>query len=193
MKHRTKSIVFLASLPIQRCPLSFYIIICNRPERNGTAMTNFLLKGIACRDIGQKQGILKGEVSLYHWTPVWLVWNQLYDNWQFLFFFAKQANPNQSNRGIGCIRGVAFHSPLRSAPLSSVERCWLGTNGQSRTTMPKWSSCLTTRSAPLRGHPRSDVDLLKHEISILKGFSIFLRTRQQFQTAMSKWSQGNGE
>jgi len=25
------------------------------------------------------QGILKGEVSLYHWPPVWLVWNQLYD------------------------------------------------------------------------------------------------------------------
>jgi hypothetical protein len=33
-----------------------------------------------------KQGILKGEVSLYHWPPVWLVWNQLYDNWQFLIF-----------------------------------------------------------------------------------------------------------
>jgi hypothetical protein len=29
------------------------------------------------------QGILKREVSLYHWPPVWLVWNQLYDNWQF--------------------------------------------------------------------------------------------------------------
>jgi len=24
------------------------------------------------------QGILKGEVSLYHWLPVWPVWNQLY-------------------------------------------------------------------------------------------------------------------
>ncbi len=34
------------------------------------------------------QGILKGEVSLWCW-PVWLVWNQLYDNWQFLFLFAK--------------------------------------------------------------------------------------------------------
>jgi len=44
------------------------------------------------------QGILKGEVSLYHWPPVWLVWNQLYDNWQLLFLFAKQTNPNQSNR-----------------------------------------------------------------------------------------------
>jgi len=42
-----------------------------------------------------QQGILKGEVSLYHWPPVWLVWIQLYDYWQFLF---KQTNPNQSNR-----------------------------------------------------------------------------------------------
>jgi len=23
------------------------------------------------------QGILKGEVSLYRWSPLWLVWNQL--------------------------------------------------------------------------------------------------------------------
>ncbi len=44
------------------------------------------------------QGILKGEVSLYHWPPVWLVWNQLCDKWQLLFLFAKQTNPNQSNR-----------------------------------------------------------------------------------------------
>jgi len=35
------------------------------------------------------QGILKGEVSLYHWPPVWLVWNQLYDNWQFFVFICK--------------------------------------------------------------------------------------------------------
>ncbi len=46
----------------------------------------------------RNQGILKGEVSLYSWPPVWLVWNQPYDNWQFLFLFAKQTNPNQSNR-----------------------------------------------------------------------------------------------
>ncbi len=44
------------------------------------------------------QGILKGEVSLYCWPPVWLVWNQLYDNWQFLFLFTKQAFTNRSNR-----------------------------------------------------------------------------------------------
>jgi len=40
-------------------------------------------------------GILKGEVSLYHWPPVWLVWNRLYDYWQFLFLFAKETNPNR--------------------------------------------------------------------------------------------------
>jgi hypothetical protein len=44
------------------------------------------------------QGILKGEVSLFHWPPVWLVWNQLYDNWNFLILFAKQTTPNQWNR-----------------------------------------------------------------------------------------------
>ncbi len=38
------------------------------------------------------QGILKGEVSLYCWPPVRLIWNQLYDNWQLLFLFAKQSN-----------------------------------------------------------------------------------------------------
>ncbi len=45
-----------------------------------------------------EQRILKGEVSLYCWPPVRMVWNQLYDNWQFLFLFAKQTNLNQSNR-----------------------------------------------------------------------------------------------
>ncbi len=47
---------------------------------------------------GFDQGILKWEVSLYCWPPVWLGWSLLYDNWQFLFLFAKQTNPNQSNR-----------------------------------------------------------------------------------------------
>ncbi len=51
---------------------------------------------------------LKGEVSLYRWPPVWLVWNQLYYNWQFLFLFAKQTNPNRSNRR----STVQWHFPL---------------------------------------------------------------------------------
>jgi len=46
-----------------------------------------------------RQGILKGGASLYHWPPVWLVWNQLYDNWQFLYLFAKQTNPNSQIGG----------------------------------------------------------------------------------------------
>ncbi len=53
---------------------------------------------ISSCDIGLEHGILKREVSLYHWPPVWLDWNQVYDNWQFLYLFAKQMNPNQSNR-----------------------------------------------------------------------------------------------
>ena len=31
------------------------------------------------------QGILKGKVSMYHWPPVWLVWNQQYDYWNFFY------------------------------------------------------------------------------------------------------------
>ena len=49
-------------------------------------------------DSWSKQWILKGEVWLYRWPPVGLVWNQPYEYWQFLFLFAKQANPNESNR-----------------------------------------------------------------------------------------------
>jgi hypothetical protein len=33
-----------------------------------------------------EQGILEGEISLYHWPPFWLVWNQLYGNWHFFVF-----------------------------------------------------------------------------------------------------------
>ncbi len=33
-----------------------------------------------CFSCCRHQGILKGEVSQYHWPPVWLVWNQLYDS-----------------------------------------------------------------------------------------------------------------
>ncbi len=59
---------------------------------------NIWHKFIKCKFCWPDQGILKGEVSLYHWPPVWLVWNQLYDSRQFLFLFAKQTNPNLSNR-----------------------------------------------------------------------------------------------
>ncbi len=66
------------------------------------------------------QGILKRELSLYCWPPVWLVWNQLYDNWQFLFLFAKQTNPNQSNRR----PKVQWYLPLKySLTLPSPSHC----------------------------------------------------------------------
>ncbi len=77
----------------------------HRPRRKSSFRSQ--TGSLSCRRAGpssraeltqSNQGILKGEVSLYHWPPVWLVWNPLYDNGQFLFIFAKQTNPNQSNR-----------------------------------------------------------------------------------------------
>jgi hypothetical protein len=46
-----------------------------------------------------RPGNTKGEVSLYCWPPVWLVWNWLYDYWKCLFLFAKQTNPNSQTGG----------------------------------------------------------------------------------------------
>ncbi len=57
----------------------------------------------ACRCTNQ------GILTLYHWPPVWLTWNQLYDNWQFLFLFAKQTNPNQSKQEVN---GTVILPPL---------------------------------------------------------------------------------
>jgi len=63
----------------------------------GLFQINWTGRSQACTRQGQAeggragQGILKGELSLFCWPPVWLVWNQLYDNWQFLFLFAKHA------------------------------------------------------------------------------------------------------
>jgi len=61
-------------------------------------LQNFLIISLGKEVRVFVQRILKGEVSLYHWPPAWLVWNQLYDKWQFLFLFAKQTIPNHPNR-----------------------------------------------------------------------------------------------
>jgi hypothetical protein len=47
------------------------------------------------------QGILMGKVSLYYWPPVWLVRNQLYDNWFFCFYLQNrliQTSPTGGQR-----------------------------------------------------------------------------------------------
>ncbi len=38
LKTQDKKLRILAALPIHRCPLYFYSIICNGPERNGTEL-----------------------------------------------------------------------------------------------------------------------------------------------------------
>ncbi len=46
----------------------------------------------------QHQGILKGEVSLYRWPPVWLVWISLFCKQKQNLSVVIQLIPNQSNR-----------------------------------------------------------------------------------------------
>ncbi len=47
---------------------------------------------------GEMQGILKGEVSLFHWPPVWLVWISLFCKQKQKLSVVIQLIPNQSNR-----------------------------------------------------------------------------------------------
>jgi len=77
----------------------FYSVLTLYPNKlECLSLAGLFTRGLIFVRLKFTQGILKGEVSLYRWPPFWLVWNQLYDNWQFLFLFAKQINPNQSNR-----------------------------------------------------------------------------------------------
>jgi hypothetical protein len=59
------------------------LLICNLQKIDKFSIN---LVSLNLQVTNTQQGILKGKVSLYHWPPVWLVWNQLYDNWQFLFY-----------------------------------------------------------------------------------------------------------
>jgi hypothetical protein len=59
---------------------------CLGRERDGVIMLGEQEVSVCGKRVELKemvQGLLKGEVSLHHRSPVWLVRNQLYDNWQF--------------------------------------------------------------------------------------------------------------
>ncbi len=78
------------------------------------------------------QGILRGEVSLYHWPPVWMVlessvWRLLF----FLFLFAKQTSPNH--------RSMYTDTSSFSIP-------WWGQISQPSPwqDFPAWEQCYTT-------------------------------------------------
>ncbi len=51
-----------------------------------THIGSFLLCRVTQGGQGKNQVILNGKVSLYCWPLVWLVWNQLHDNWHFCFY-----------------------------------------------------------------------------------------------------------
>ncbi len=69
--------------------------LTNQPKRKGWRA---LLISSLCILLYLRAGNTKGGRITVPLTSVWLVWNQLYDKRQFLFLFAKQTNPNQSNR-----------------------------------------------------------------------------------------------
>jgi hypothetical protein len=50
----------------------------------------------------------------------WLVWNQLYDNWQLWFLFSKQANPKQLNRRSTVRWYFPFSNPWSDFPLQLI-------------------------------------------------------------------------
>ncbi len=74
--------------------LYIFIQNCLKLEMCEVKSENWAILNEKCISAGNT----KGEVSLYHWPLVWLVLNQLHENWQYLFLFAKQTDPNQSNR-----------------------------------------------------------------------------------------------
>ncbi len=80
---------------------------------------------------GIHQGNLKGEVSLYHWPPVWLVLNQLYDNWNFCFYLQNRLIKTSPTGG----QWYSDTSPL-SIPWIHLRRyflcaCWPNPNSIS--------------------------------------------------------------
>ncbi len=50
-------------------------------------------------NLGFGQGILKGDVSMYCWPPVWLVWSQLYDNTDNFCFYLQNRLIQTSQTG----------------------------------------------------------------------------------------------
>ncbi len=113
---------------------TFLRCLCNNATLSSTKAESIISQPGKHYNYTQMQGILKGEVSLYRL-------NQLYDNWQFLFLFANQTNPNQSNRR----SMVQWYVPLLYS-LLNVELSWCvcrfyfivcyGLNGETETNTP---------------------------------------------------------
>ncbi len=60
------------------------------------------------------RGILKGKYHCTHWPPVWLVWNQLYDYWQFLFYLQNRLIQTSQTGGQQYIDTFPFGIPWKS-------------------------------------------------------------------------------
>ncbi len=99
--HRPVTILYLSLLVLTHDNLLLKQLVNKQGNwAEGTALQQFstllIYILLECRDIWSARhfvewlattvnikfepGNAKGEVSLYDWSPVWLVWNQLYDN-----------------------------------------------------------------------------------------------------------------
>ncbi len=91
------------------------------------------------------QGILNGEVSLYHWPPVWLVWISLFCKYKQKLSVFIQLIPNQSNRR----SMVQWYFPLWYSLVLPTVPLPLATNGTYLTGCPPRYSTLWVNYALL--------------------------------------------
>jgi len=92
------------------------------------------------------QGTLKGQVSLYCWPPVWLVGNQLYDNWQFFCFYL-QSRLIQTGQTGG--QQYSDTTPFSVPWLSSIHTCDVA--GENRKSQePFLSDSVVMRQQKIR-------------------------------------------
>jgi len=84
------------------------------------------------------QGILKGEVSLYHWPPVWLVWTSLFCKKIVSTYTADSKRVKQEVNGTVILPPLVFPAfPALSHPPSK----WDSTHAARHAVSWHWRVC----------------------------------------------------
>ncbi len=119
-------------------------------SRKNVKITNLLLPHLLISSWqGRNQGILKGEVSLNCWPPVWLVWNQLYDNWQFFVLFEKQTNPKPVKQKVN----ITVILPLLAFPGEMLQLILINNLTSGDRWCPSSRKSWSSAAASARFHP----------------------------------------
>jgi len=114
-----------------------------------TCWSHLTIKKFACLPPNlflMRQGILKGELSLYCWPPVWLVWNQLYVNWQFLFYLQNRLIQTSQTGGQRYSDTFPFNIPwMRHLSWCYCKPC--RSNGMTTTTKRVLQTAVSAKCA----------------------------------------------